>query len=112
MTVTPVPMMFKLDDQAEVSELVAVMSLGLCTAIEANSVTIAEAERRLFNPRILAGLERLGLVEDLLEIVHLGMELEDVESLMPERLAESLAMIRGKALAFLSRKGDCAGQAA
>jgi hypothetical protein len=112
MTVTSVPMMFKLDDQADVSELVAVMSLGLCTAIEAGSVTIAEAERRLFNPQILAGLEGLGLVEELLEIVHLGTELEDVQSLIPERLAESLAEIRSKALAFLSGKADCAGQAA
>jgi hypothetical protein len=38
--------------------------------------------------------------------------LEDVQSLIPERLAESLAEIRGKALAFLSRKASCAGQAA
>jgi hypothetical protein len=32
MTTSPMPSMFQLDDRADLSQLVAVMSLGLCTA--------------------------------------------------------------------------------
>ncbi|NJM47157.1 MAG: DUF3969 family protein [Alkalinema sp. RU_4_3] len=103
MTITSMLLMFKLNDRSDVSELVAVMSLGLCTAIAGGSVSIEEAERRLFNPKVLAQLTGLGLSESLLEIVHLGTELEDVQSLVPERLSESLAQMQAKSLAFLNQ---------
>lgn len=66
-----------MDDPAEVSQMVVVMSLGMCTAIVAGSLSIEDAERRLFNPQVLARLT----------------ELEDVQSLVPDRLGESLAQI-------------------
>jgi hypothetical protein len=65
-----------------------------------------EAERRLFNPKVLAQLTGLGLSESLLEIVHLGTELEDVQRLVPERLSESLAQMQTKSLAFLNQTMD------
>jgi Protein of unknown function (DUF3969) len=102
MTTTAMPLMFQLDDRSDVSQLVAVMSLGLCAAIAGGSVTIEEAERRLFNPKVLAQLTGLGVAESLLEIVHLGTELEDVQSLVPDKLAESLAQMQSKSLKFLN----------
>ncbi len=77
------------------------MSLGICAAIVGESLSIAEAES-LFNPHTLEQLETLGLASDLIEIVHLGTELEDVQSLIPERLSESLTEIEAKALTFLN----------
>jgi Protein of unknown function (DUF3969) len=103
MTTTAMPLMFQLDDRSDVSQLVAVMSLGLCAAIAGGSVSIAEAERRLFNPKVLAQLTGLGVAESLLEIVHLGTELEDVQSLVPDKLAESLAQMQSKSLKFLNQ---------
>ena len=81
------------------------MSLGLCAAIAANSLTIAEAEVALFNPGVLAQLEALGVGQELRDIVHLGTELEDVVSLAPERLGESVAEIQTLALEFLRSLG-------
>ncbi len=98
--------MFSLDDRADVTQLVAVMSLGLCTAIAASSLSIDEAERRLFNPQVLTRLAGLEVPAELLEIVHLGTELEDIQSLMPERLAASLAEMQAKALAFLHQQAE------
>ncbi len=103
MAMTSVPMIFKMDDPAEVSQMVAVMSLGMCTAIVAGSLSIEDAERRLFNPQVLARLTELGLPEALIEIVHLGTELEDVQSLIPDRLGKSLEQMQAKALAFLNQ---------
>ena len=98
-----IPLLFQIDDRAEVSQLVAVLSLGLCTAIAAGSVSIAEAEKRLFNPKVVAQLQGLDAPAALIEIVHLGTELEDVQSLLPERLGESLAEIQAKTLTFLTK---------
>jgi Protein of unknown function (DUF3969) len=122
------PLMFQLDDRwsstdrrsSDVSQLVAVMSLGLCAAmvydrpevIAGGSVTIEEAERRLFNPKVLAQLTGLGVAESLLEIVHLGTELEDVQSLVPDKLAESLAQMQAKSLTFLNQAMDRSDSAA
>jgi Protein of unknown function (DUF3969) len=103
MTMTSIPIIFKMDDRAEVSQMVAVMSLGMCTAIVAGSLSIEDAERRLFNPRVLSHLTELELPEALIEIVHLGTELEDVQSLIPDRLGDSLAQIQALALAFLNQ---------
>ena len=47
--------------------------------------------------------------QELRDIVHLGTELEDVVSLAPERLGESVAEIQALALEFLRGLGR-AGQ--
>jgi hypothetical protein len=109
---TSVPMLFKMDDSSDVSQVVVVMSLGLCAAIEGGSVSIEEAERRLFNPQMLGRLEGLGVSESVIEIVHLGMELEDVRSLIPERLGDSLAEMRSRALMFLDQGNERSSLAA
>jgi hypothetical protein len=106
MTTSPIPSMFQLDDRTDLSQLVAVMSLGLCTAIASGSVTIEEAERRLFNPKMLSQLTNLGIADSLLEIIHLGTELEDIQSLMPDKLAESLTQIQAKSLTFLNQSSS------
>ena len=113
MTATSIPISLKLVDRAEVEPWVAVMSLGLCAAIAlratksfaADGLSIAEAEIALFNPGVLAQLEALGVGQELQDMVHLGTELEDVVSLAPERLGESVAEIQALALEFLRGLG-------
>lgn len=112
MTTTTIPLMFQLDDRADVSQLVAVMSLGLCSAIANGSITIEEAERRLFNPKMLSQLASLGIADSLLEIIHLGTELEDIQSLMPDKLKESLTQMQTKSLTFLNQAGSQSHSAA
>jgi len=101
MSLTSVPEIFEMADRPEVERSVAVMSLGLCAAIVGGSISLAEAEIRLFNPKVLARLEALGLPQSLIDIVHLGTELEDVQRLVPDRFGDSIAEIQSKALAFL-----------
>jgi Protein of unknown function (DUF3969) len=106
MSMTSFSMLLEMDDRTELSQLVAVMSLGLCAAIEGGSVSIEEAERRLFNPQMLSRLGTMGVSEASIEIVHLRTELEDVWSLVPDRLGESLAEIRSRALKFLNQEAN------
>lgn len=103
MTTTSMPIVLRLEDKTEVEQWVAMMSLGICAAIAGGSLSIVEAEARLFNLHTLTQLESLEVASELVEVVHLGTELEDVQSLIPERLSESLSEIEQKALAFLNR---------
>ncbi len=101
MSLTFVPEILEITDRAELERSVAVMTLGLCAAIVGGSISLTEAEVRLFNPKVLVRLEALGLPESLIEIVHLGTELADVERLIPDRFGDSIAEIQSRALAFL-----------
>jgi hypothetical protein len=106
MSTTYLSAILEIPDRTEIARSVAVMSLGLCTAIVDGSVSLAEAELRLFNPRTLARLEALDLPGSIVDLVHLGTELEDVQRLLPDRFNESLAEIEALALAFLRGESE------
>ncbi|MEZ4865815.1 MAG: DUF3969 family protein [Caldilineaceae bacterium] len=94
-------MVIQLDNNTEIERLLAILNIGLCVALEQGALSIEAAERYLYTPYTLGKLEQLGISSQLLHIVHLGTELEDVESLLPEKLAESLAEIKQASLDIL-----------
>jgi hypothetical protein len=49
--------------------------------------------------------DSLGGSEALIEVIHLGTELEGIWSLIPERLGESLAEIRSKGIKVFESRG-------
>ena len=55
-------------------------------------MTIDDAERYLFNPHVLK-LVSAQLGNDVGDLVHLGTELEDVKSLMPDKLSAAIDAI-------------------
>lgn len=94
-------MTIDLDGQPETECLVAILSLGLCTALESKSMTIPEAESYLFSPYTMSLLRRAKASPDLVKLVHLGTELEDFESILPARLPDRLNTIKALALSIL-----------
>jgi Protein of unknown function (DUF3969) len=92
---------FKSTDRWNASQLVAVMSLGLCVAIKDGTVSIKNAEQHLFNPWMLSQLTSLGTADAVLEVIHLGTELSDVEMLIPHALTESLEEMKAMLASFL-----------
>jgi hypothetical protein len=88
-------------DRTEIERLLAILHLGLCTAIEQGVLPITSAEDYLYSPYTLEQLETLGVSPQSLRLVHLGTELEDVASLLPEKLQESLVEIKQAALTLL-----------
>jgi hypothetical protein len=94
-------MVMQIEDKTEVERLLSLLSIGLCVAIEHGALSIATAEDHLYSPYTLEKLQELGVSPHLKRVVHLGAELEDVESLLPEKLDESLAEIKQAALEIL-----------
>ena len=94
-------MRIQVEDKTEIERLLAILQIGLCVALEQDILSIEDAERYVYSPYTLEKLEALGVSPQLQRLVQLGSELEDVASLLPEKLAESLAEIKQAALDIL-----------
>ena len=86
----------------QLEKLLTVLSLGLCVAIKKHAIDINEAEQLLYSPFTMNTLDEFGANKALIELIHAGTELEDLESLMPSELTKSIVKMEEQALNFLS----------
>lgn len=73
----------------EANILILVCTLGLLE-LEDDLLTIEECDQYLFSPYSLDILQRKGINQNIIDIVHLGTELEDIESLLPHLLEKNI----------------------
>lgn len=57
----------------------------------------------LFNPYTAERLKKYGLRKEVIDIIWEGCELEDIESLIPERLFPKIAELKEKVVRNISR---------
>lgn len=103
-------MVIQVEDKTEIERLLSILSLGLCAALEQGALSIEAAERYLYSPYTLELLQKLNISPEVLQVVHLGTELEDVESLLPEKLGESLAEIKERSFKILQTLPNSAAE--
>ncbi|WP_224242708.1 DUF3969 family protein [Hyalangium gracile] len=90
----------------EVEKLLATIALGLAEAVEAGKMTPSDACDHFFVPVFLrfaspSGKAHGGVDRRLVEALHAGSELEDVEQLAPHGLKSAFRDIRENALNVL-----------
>ncbi|WP_314060309.1 DUF3969 family protein [uncultured Vagococcus sp.] len=78
----------------EAERLILVSAIGLLESLENQVLTIDDCENYLFSPYTVSILEEKGVSEKVIEIVELGCELEDIQSLMPDRLKEEIHTLK------------------
>ena len=78
----------------ESERLISIIQLGLLSALEKQLISIEEAEGYLFNPFTVSKLEKYGLSEEVIDIIKEGCELEDIQSLLPEKLLLNILRIK------------------
>ena len=87
----------------KVNEKMLLLSIiGSLEAIREAMVSIDEIEKFLFSPRMCRILKEKGYRESILHIIEEGCELEDVASLLPDRLNKVIDDIKKEALLLLS----------
>lgn len=69
----------------EANVLVLVCAIGLLE-VENDLLRIEDCDQYLFSPYSLDILQRKGIDQSIIDIVHLGTEIEDIESLLPHLL--------------------------
>ncbi len=99
-------MIIKLEDRSEIECLVAVLSLGLCTALENKYLTIQEAEDYLFSPYTMRVLRQAETSAEVVGLIHLGTELENVQRIIPEQLQNSLNDMKSLSLSILQSQPE------
>lgn len=70
-------------------------------ALKEGIVTIEEIENYIYNPYSVKKLENHGIREDVIRLVNLGCELEDVMSLIPDKLTSSIIDIENQSKELL-----------
>jgi hypothetical protein len=78
--------------------------IGLIEGIKSGVISIDEAEILLFTPGKLNWIKELKLDKTLYNLIHMGTELEDIKSLMPERLDSKLLEMLESAKKILRKK--------
>ena len=76
-------------------------------AISDDAITIDEGEKILFSPRMVKRLIYEKCDEEIVSIIEEGCELEDIESLIPQKLWETITALKKTALAKLKLYEVC-----
>ena len=107
-------MTITVNSRVEIESLVAILSLGLCAALESDSATISEAENYLFSPYTMSLLEEAGVSEEVVYLVLRGTQLEDFEKIRPntyqELLSQEINKMKVLALSILRSQPELSGR--
>ncbi|MGA8942865.1 MAG: DUF3969 family protein [Thermoactinomyces sp.] len=82
------------EGKEEIQHFLSIVQLGILEALEEKIMTIEEAEGYLFNPYSVEKLEELGIDQRVIDIVSHGCELEDVQSLIPDKLFTTIKKLK------------------
>ena len=80
---------------------ILIQIIGVLVAISNDSMTIGEGEKYLFSPRMVKKLIDEKCDNRIVDIINEGCELEDIESLIPDKLEKNLDYLEKKALDIL-----------
>lgn len=82
----------------ESDKIISLIQIGLLSALENEILSIEDAEGYLFNPYTIDKLEMHGVSKEFIDVIREGRELEDVQSLIPERLLANIIRLKELAL--------------
>lgn len=85
----------------QLERVVALLTIGLAVALERGKVTTAEANQILFSPHAMTLLRSAGVREVVVDLVHAGTEIEDIEFSLPERMPHNLHLLVADAFSCL-----------
>lgn len=86
------------EGKTDIERFILLLNVGLTTALREGIISIEQAENFLYNPYSIEKLNKIGISECITELVHLGCELEDVESLLPHKLEGSIEAIKRQSI--------------
>ncbi|WFR55920.1 DUF3969 family protein [Anaerocolumna sp. AGMB13025] len=96
-------MSFKISIEAkeEIEKFILIFNIGILIALKKGLISIEDAEKILYSPYSVDKLRDLSLNEEVIRLIELGCELEDVESLIPYKLENSIDDIYNRTIELL-----------
>ncbi|UUP42804.1 DUF3969 family protein [Escherichia coli] len=77
-------------DNKYIDKFMAILLSGILHSLKEGSITIDESELLFFRPFISRLLHKNSCDKELIDIIDLGCEFEDIESLVPEHLDDAI----------------------
>lgn len=71
-------------------KIVLISLVGILETLKGKKISIDEAEKFLFSPHTITRLRKKNCDKRILDILERGCELEDIASLMPDRLMKTI----------------------
>lgn len=83
-------------------KMVLINLIGIFETLKRGGLSIDEAEKILFSPRMVAKLRMKGCDEKILDILERGCELEDIVSLIPDRILKTINELENMTLELVN----------
>ena len=82
-------------------KLILINMLGVLEALKNKKITIDESEKIIFTPYTFITLKKKGVNKKIIDIIQEGCELEDVESLCPDKLDNVIENLKQRTLMLI-----------
>lgn len=92
-------LLIRINDESYAQTYVAIFMLGLLESIEKGNISIEDSMWLLFGPGEIDIFKPF--MPELSNAIHLGTELEDVASIIPNKLEDAIEEIRQKAYGMI-----------
>lgn len=96
-------MIVDFSDKLANEKILLISIIGTLEALKNGKISIAEAEKFLFSPHTISRLKEVQCNAEIIDILERGCELEDIASLLPERLVQNIDGLKVQALEELER---------
>lgn len=84
-------------NQNEANIMVLVFLIGVLEALEKGIISIDESQDYIFTPYSIRVLNEKGIDKRIIEIIEHGCELEDIQSLLPDKVGEKIKSLKSAA---------------
>jgi len=91
-----------INDNLEEEKFILITIIGITESLLNNTITIFDAEKAIFSPFSVNLLKEQNIHESIIDLVEQGCELEDIESLLPDKLNDTISSIKIEAIKLLT----------
>jgi hypothetical protein len=80
----------KKKELTQIERMLCQLCIGILNSLLKRSISIREAEQLLFSPFTNEYLRNNKISKNIINLIHRGCELEDIESLFPDKIDETI----------------------
>lgn len=93
-----------------IEKSILISVIGCLEALSSGCISIDESEQYIFSPRTTKKLNELKINGDIISLIEKGCELEDIESLLPDKLEITISELKNEAMGLLKEYDENSNQ--
>ncbi|MEH7455762.1 hypothetical protein CON65_21270 [Bacillus pseudomycoides] len=98
-------LIFQMAKQPVLEKTILLFILSIVESLKLKVVSLDEAHRYIFNLEVLELLMDRNIDDQVLELIHSGMGLEDILHVLPEELEQSIEELKWRCIQVLGEYG-------